>query len=456
MRAVRPFAVAVLTSLVVSGQAPAIDPAAIARQIETELAAARVPGAAIAVVAGGRHHAGAFGVDAERKTALTPSTLLQAGSVSKVVTALATTAALDARGLPLDTPVGRHMPGLAPAVGALTFHHLLSQTSGLGDRAGEAGSDDEGALAASARQLSTGDFVLPAGTVFSYSNPGYALAGAALESLTKQPFADALRAGVLLPLGMTASTIRPAEVRTQAYAVGHRLEGDRLVTVAPVNDTRLWPAGYLWTNAEDLTRALTALVDKGRVAGEAGLAPAIVERVTAAQAEMPNVFVGGHYGYGLMIARDRGALVHEHGGTMPGFSAIVRTAPEHRLGLAILTNLEGAPIRRVAQLALAAALRLPDAPPVSRPESPVAADDVRPLLGTYRNRGTAELAVRDSQVVLILDGGPPLAVSGLGGRRYIARAKPGAPGPEFVLQPATGAAPAYLHFALWAYRREGG
>ena len=35
--------------------------------------------------------------------------------------------------------------------------------------------------------------MLPGGTVFSYSNLGYALAGAGLEAMSKQPYADVLR-----------------------------------------------------------------------------------------------------------------------------------------------------------------------------------------------------------------------------------------------------------------------
>jgi hypothetical protein len=57
-------------------------------------------------------------------------------------------------------------------------------------------------------------------------------------------------------------------------------------------------------------------------------------------------------------------------------------------------------------------------------------------------------------VVLILDDGPPLIVTRLGTNRFLARAGPNLPGPEFVLQPATRTAPAYLHLALWGYVRQ--
>ena len=91
-----------------------------------------------------------------------------------------------------------------------------------------------------------------------------------------------------------------------------------------------------------------------------GLSPTVVASVTRAHTPMPNIFVGGHYGHGLMIAHDREMLFYEHGGTLPGFSSILRIAPERRLGIAILANLDNAPLRRVAQVVMAKALSLPD------------------------------------------------------------------------------------------------
>ena len=444
-----------LAAVVWAQQPPSDSPVAIVRHIEAELASANVPGAAIAVISGDQILATAYGVArAGAATPMTPLTLVHVGSLTKLFTAMAVTTALKANNLPLQTPVGKVKPELSSRAAAATFHELLAQTSGLSDRAGGDGSNDELALAGAAREIDDEEFILPAGEVFSYSNLGYALAGAGLEWIAKIGFADVLRMQVLRPLGMERSTMRPSEALSQAHATGHRIEKGKPVAIDDhANDTRIWPAGYLWTNATDMSRAMSGLVNKGQVYGYDGLKPEVIEQVTTPHTPMPNIFVGGHYGYGLMIARDRGALVYEHGGTLPGFSSILRIAPERRVGIAILTNLDNAPLRRIAQVVVARALGLPDAPPAARNESVVTVEEMKPLLGRYENRGTAELAERDGKVVFILDGGPPLAVSRLDEHRYLARPKPDMPGPEFVLQPATASSPAYLHFALWAYVR---
>jgi len=429
--------------------------ASVAALIEAELRAAQVPGAAISVVSGDDVFAGSYGIaDAANATPMTADTLMHSGSLTKLLTALAVTTVLEQRNVPADTKIGTVMTGLAPRVSEATFHQLLSQTSGLRDRAGDTGTDDEAELAANARRLTAEDFILPGGVVFSYSNLGYSLAGAALEAMLKRPYAEVLSESVLAPIGMRLSTMRPAEALGRAHALGYRLDGAATVAMPMANDTRIWPAGYLWTNATDMSLAVSALMAKGRVKNHPGLSAPVVERVSTAHTPMPNIFVDGQYGYGLMIARDRGMLFWEHGGTLPGYSSILRIAPERRLGIAILANLDNAPLRRIAQVAMAKALSLPELQPPARQESPVTPDQMQSLLGRYVNRGSAELLVKDGRVMLSLDDSPPFAVSRIGENRYLARPKPDIAGPEFVLQPATKTAPAYLHFALWAYAKK--
>ena len=76
---------------------------------------------------------------------------------------------------------------------------------------------------------------------------------------------------VLMPLGMTQSTVRPAEATKRPHATGYRADGQNLVAAPLSNDTRIWPAGYLWTNAADMSHALAALMSQGRVKDQPGL-----------------------------------------------------------------------------------------------------------------------------------------------------------------------------------------
>jgi CubicO group peptidase (beta-lactamase class C family) len=446
-----------LLAISVNAQSPPTPTAdLIADHVVAELKTAGVPGAGIAIVSGEEVVARGYGIaNTETGTVFQPHTAVHLGSLTKLFTALAVTSALDALKLPPETTVGPYVQGLAPPATTATFHHLLSQTSGLRDRAGDYGSDVESALGDSARELTGDDFLLPPGTVFSYTNLGYALAGAALEGLRKRPYAEAMRTEIFAPLGMTRSTLRLRVATAGDHAVGHRREKDTLSVVKPIaNDTRIWPAGYMWSTASDMSRALYALMHNGRVNGKQALPAAVIERVMTPHTPLPNVFVGGHYGYGLMIARDRGLLMYEHGGTLPGFSSILRFVPERGVGIAILSNLDNAPLRRIAQTVVSKALALSDEPPPARKETVVTPAEMEMFFGNYRNRGIAQLREQNGRVVLIVDDGPPMTVSRLDANRYLARPTPAATGPEFVLQPAQGSTPAYLHFALWAYAKD--
>jgi CubicO group peptidase (beta-lactamase class C family) len=425
----------------------------IAQAIADEVAATDIPGASMAVIVGDRVVTRAVGVaDARTGEAMTPATMLHIGSLTKVLTALAVVSTLEAKNVPLTMRVGRHMTGLTPRAADATFHALLSHTAGLRDEASGGATGDEAALAAAARAIGDADFLLPQGTVFSYSNLGYTLAGAALSEMANRPFADAVREQVLEPLGMRASAFRISDLKGRPRAAAHRASPPGPPPPLPETptDTRGWPAGYLWSNADDMSLLLRALVSQGTGRTRPPLSPRAVVAVSTGHAAMPNVFVGGHYGYGLMIASDSGVRFFEHGGTMTGYSAILRIVPDRGVAFAILSNLDGAPLRRIAATVMARALRLQATPP-PRTESAVLLEELRPFAGLYRNRSTAEVAIRGGQAVLVLDGSSPMALTRLGADRYLARPRPGVAGPEIVLRPASGAAPAYLHFGLWAH-----
>src|SRR6185436_3635303 len=108
-----------------------------------------------------------------------------------------------------------------PRVGALTLRALLSQTSGLRDEPADSGRQDESALLQYVRSISDSAFQLPAGTAFSYSNPGFALAGLVLQEAAHTPYAQLMNDRIMRPLAMGHSTFRPMDAMTYGRAAGH-------------------------------------------------------------------------------------------------------------------------------------------------------------------------------------------------------------------------------------------
>jgi CubicO group peptidase (beta-lactamase class C family) len=167
----------------------------------------------------------------------------------------------------LDRPVATYVSGLTPCVGQPTLRQLLSHTGGLIDEPAEFGPPGEEGLAAYPRTWTSEYCLLTPGRAFSYSNSGVALAGLALQEAAKTPFADAMRARVLAPLGMTRTTFRPAEANKWPLAEGHRRAKDgTFAVVRPLaNDARLWPAGTLYSSANEMARFVAALMNDGRL-----------------------------------------------------------------------------------------------------------------------------------------------------------------------------------------------
>jgi CubicO group peptidase (beta-lactamase class C family) len=371
---------------------------------------ASAPGFAIAVVTnGGMVVSKGYGLaNVETRIPATADTLFQIGSVTKTLTAMAVLSATGSdSGVSLASAVGTLITGLTPCLQQLTLAQLLSHTGGLIDEPAEFGPQGEEGLAAYPRTWGADYCLLPPGRVFSYSNAGYALAGLALQEREQKPFADVVRTRVLEPLGMLRSTFRPTEAMTYPLAVGHRTREGRAQVVRPLpNDARLWPAGTLYSSAEEMARLVQALLDEGRVGGRQALPSAVVRQMLAPRASRPTV--GGEYGFGLELDDYHGVKRFGHGGAMTGYTAQIAIVPDRKLGVVVLANGDAAPVWRIVDGVLDIVLdgNLPTAAsPVTQTTSTPTSTPVGELndyVGTYANprRFTVEVTRQGDQLVL--------------------------------------------------------
>ncbi|MEZ5294274.1 MAG: serine hydrolase domain-containing protein [Vicinamibacterales bacterium] len=397
--------------------------AGVASAIHAEMAQAGIPGAAVAVVAGNQVvWTAGFGVaNTETEAPVTPDTLFQIGSVTKTLTAAAILVAAAEGVVALDQPVATYVTGLTPCVGTPTLAQLLSHTGGLIDEPDEFGPQGEDGLGAYQRTW-TGEYCfLPPGRAFSYSNSGFALAGLALQEADGTPFAEVMKARVLGPLGMTRTTFRPTEAMTRPLAVGHKKMADgTFEVVRPLaNDARLWPAGTLYSSANEMARLVVALGNDGIVEGRQALPPGVGARMRRGQADVPTN--GEAYGQGLFLRPAQGR--YGHGGTMTGYAA--QLTVRGQVGLVALTNadavdvdglvgrlwpevLDAEPVaRHLAALRRAAADSGPPSPPLvegtpALRAGPLTSEEAARYLGRFANprRFTVEVVARGPALIL--------------------------------------------------------
>ena len=248
-----------------------------------ELKETNTPGAAVAVVSGDRRvFAKGFGVaNIETGAPVTPDTLFRIGSVTKMFTAAVLATLADEGRIKLDEPIGKYVKGLNPKLSMVTAHQLMSHTAGMTDESpSDYGSHDDSALAAYVRSLNDDYFFTEPKEIFSYSNPGFDVAGFLIEEVGGRPYADQMSDRLFKPLGMNSTTFRPTVAMTYPLSQGHSLSGKAKPTVIrPFGDNVAgWPDGFMFSSVNELARFAIAFMDSGRIDRKQVLTPEVITR----------------------------------------------------------------------------------------------------------------------------------------------------------------------------------
>jgi CubicO group peptidase (beta-lactamase class C family) len=202
------------------------------RVLDEAIAARAFPGCAFGVLAGGEvvlaGARGRFTFD-ETAPAVTPQTVYDVASLTKVTATTAAAMILHQRGLlDLETPLGELLPGFVANRAAsdparrVTLRHLLAHNSGL------PGYVEFFRTAATAESLLEACLNLPLkaepGVRAEYSDPGFILLGKALERLTGETLPAWTRREIFQPLGLTATGFiesHPSDKNKDVARVGH-------------------------------------------------------------------------------------------------------------------------------------------------------------------------------------------------------------------------------------------
>lgn len=316
-----------------------------------------IPGLIVGVTHNGQHSFYATGMALrEEQRPVTPDTLFELGSISKIFNV--TLAALaDEQGLlSLSDPVSQHLDGLeGTAFGGLTLMDLATHNSGgLPLQVPETArtTDDLIAWLADWQPAEPG--------ARSYSNISIGLLGHITAQAMNQSYADAVQAHLLPQLGMTSTWINVPAKAMPEYAFGYDRE-----TNAPtrVNPGVLADEAYgIKSSARDMLHLLDAQMDQGGL--PADLAAAITEtqrpqRRTSSfeqamiweryplPVDLQQMLAGNSLDFILNAqpadavdpasANDRDVILSKTGATN-GFGAYVAVIPSRQLGIVVLAN----------------------------------------------------------------------------------------------------------------------
>ncbi len=315
-----------------------------------------VPGAGIAVLKDGRIALSrGYGVRTLGQSApVTDRTLFAIGSTSKAFTAAAVGMLVDEGKLSWDDPVTKHLPGFQmydPYVTReLTVRDLLTHRSGLerGDLLWGAFGHDRDELVRRMRYFKP---TWSLRSTFGYQNLMYLTAGQVAARIAGSSWDEIVRTRIFAPLGMKTSNTSVSRLADLSDVATPHTRADGKVESHPYRVIdNIGPAGSINSSAAELIEWVRLHLDGGKAGDRQLLSPAVMKEMHAPQTIIPNAppwsmlcpdahFIS--YGLGWILADYRGRKVVMHTGNIDGMSALVAMLPEERLGLVVLTNMNG-------------------------------------------------------------------------------------------------------------------
>jgi CubicO group peptidase (beta-lactamase class C family) len=327
-----------------------------------------VPGLAVGVLHDGEVISAADGLlELGKREAVTPATVFRVASITKPFVATLALTLVQNGLLSLEAPP----PGSAIEA---TVGQLLSHQGGLAsewpERLDGAGDDDEALI----RLAEAGPERLPVGPgeLFSYSNAGFWIVGGAIAKAAGMSFEEAMRAGVLEPLGLGATGFG---VEADERATGHKQVEPGADEHRPVEDVYprvRRPSGGLWSSVDDLLRFAAHHLG--------GPGPLTAESI--AEMQRPRVAGPGfRCGLGWFVTENRGRPAVEHAGSAAGYQSLLVLVPNEQRAFVGLANSSrgGAAIRDVLEpLGLA---------PREAPDVELRRDALAAFAGRYHGQG---------------------------------------------------------------------
>ena len=317
----------------------AIDSRDLDRFIEQKMAVTQVPGVAVGIYHNGETYTAGFGVtNFEHPLRVTDETLFQIGSITKTFTGTIIMRLVEEGKLDLDAKVQSYLPDFEVvdkrASSEATLRHLLTHMGGwVGDYFDDTGAGAD-ALPIIVDRMSDLEQLAPIGTVYSYNNAGFYVAGLLIESVTGKDYEEVLKEMVLAPLALAGCQITPRDVMTHRFAVGHRVSDENGPEVLrPWYLARaLFPVGGLACDVKEMLRYARFHLGDGSPLLERG---SLREMHST---HFDKVGTDGEMAITWHVTEVGSTRVLGHGGGTLGQISLLQFVPERDFAIVIVTN----------------------------------------------------------------------------------------------------------------------
>ncbi|MFT3763096.1 MAG: serine hydrolase domain-containing protein [Pseudoxanthomonas sp.] len=268
------------------------------------------------------------------ETAVTPRTVFQAASLSKVVGAYIALRFVDAGRLDLDTPLWDYWHSPRTQDNALarriTARMVLNHTTGLQNWQI---SPSDPALDATPLES-----LFPPGQRFSYSGEGFYLLQKTLEHIAGVDWSELAQREVFAPLDMPSSRYVTDPAFDALNATGHGKDGSAMRERVFAGANTAWT---LTTNAHDYANFVQRALYRGEGLQAVTHAMMLAESSDADDQAVPSAadpFVS--WGLGVGIEQTAKRKLVWHWGDNPGFKALFVLDPDSGDSIVLFTNSE--------------------------------------------------------------------------------------------------------------------
>lgn len=325
-------------------------------------------------------------------------TRFRLASLTKQFTAVALLL-LEERGkLRLDDPVGKYMTDAPAAWAKVTIRHLLNHTAGIPNFTSFPDFRPNAAKAATIPEILARFRDMPLefepGSKMSYSNSGYVVATAVLETVSGQPYASFVAENLFKPLGMEHSGFD-----SHAAIIPHRASG-YTPTAAGVRHadfismTLPQGAGSLFSTTRDLVKW-----NAGIYGGKLINASSMQSFLTVGH---------NHYALGILVHREVGKATYSHSGGIEGFNTWLGYDPDRKITVSVLANINGPAADQLGAQFMALARGEKVILPSERTAVDLPAKELRDYPGVYAVTPSFSMEVRleDGKLVVQATGQP--------------------------------------------------
>jgi len=305
----------------------------------------QIPGVAVALFYNQQPHLLNFGfADDQEKHPVTPDTIFEIGSITKVFTSTAVAIEVVKNKMRLSDPVVKYLPGIKKrmkGIGKVTLAQLSTHTSSL-PRVPPPLPPHKGKQyypTSLLQFLEEWEAPYPIGTHYLYSNLGFGILGDAVARVERRPYGEAIKHLILQPLEMRSTFVIVPHLLQSFYAYGYNKNG-ALAERYPLN---AWPGGgALRSTSDDMLKFLMANLG---IEGP----PEILTAMQLAQKGLYKVNANLTMGLGWQKFAKEDLIIVDKNGGVEGFSSYIGLIPDKKIGIVLLANKGKAQLTKIGR-----------------------------------------------------------------------------------------------------------